>query len=249
MPRDSWMQDRTNIQPGADFFGSTTGGYALQIEASALAGSVDELFARLEQTGQLLRLDPAVKPTMYRCATVTVGELEQLRRIKRIVRMGRVRDLAVDAITLEGGTIPTSADVLHVDCTADGLERRPAVPVFAGDRITLQSVRTCQQALSAAIIGHVEVAYGQESQKNALCAVIPLPDSDIDWLRTTLANTRNVMRWGADPRMAGWLAMARLNINTKLDGSPTPVQQAVIDKVRQNMTRSIQNLQRLLHES
>jgi hypothetical protein len=196
MPREPWLQDRMNVQPGANFFNSTTGGYALQIEASALAGSVDELFARLERTGQLLRLDPAVTPTMYRCATFTVAELDQLRRIKGVVRMGRVRDLAVDTIKLEGGTIPTSAGVLHVDCTADGGEPRPEVPVFAGDRITLQPVRTCQQALSAAIIGHVEVAYSDESHKNTLCAVIPIPDSDIDWLRATLANTTNLMHGG-----------------------------------------------------
>jgi hypothetical protein len=40
-----------------------------------------------------------------------------------------------------------------------------------------------------------------------------------------------------------------LNIKTKLDGAPTPEQKAIIGKVRQNSEASIQNLQRLLHES
>ena len=34
-------------------------------EASAEAESIDDLFARLEAGGQLLRLDPSVTPTMF----------------------------------------------------------------------------------------------------------------------------------------------------------------------------------------
>jgi hypothetical protein len=248
MPRDSWLLDRTKIQPGVDFFVSTVGGYALQLEASALATSIEDLFERLEGTGQLLRLDPDVRPAMYRCATVTVAELERLRRITGIVRMGRVRSIEVDTITLDGGTIPTSADVLHVDCTADGLERRPAVPVFAGDRITLQTVRACQQVLSAAIIGHVETAYSDQSRQNELCTAIPHPDSDIDWLNTTLGNAVNLSRWGRDRAMASWLSNARLNIQIGLDGAPTPEQTAILVKVGRHMTPAIANLRRLLAE-
>lgn len=201
MPRDSWLLDRINIQPVAEFFDTTAGGYAQQLEAADLASSIDDLFERLERTGQLLRLDPAVTPTMYRCATVTRIELDQLRTIPTIVRMGRVRSLGLDAITLQEGTIATSPEVIHVDCTADGLQRRPAVPVFQADQITLQSVRTCQQVFSAALIAHVEAAYTDEADKNTLCTVIPHPDTDVDWLQTTLANTRTMKRWSSDP---GW---------------------------------------------
>jgi hypothetical protein len=246
MPRDSWLLDRKTIQPGPDFFDNTAGGYSLQLEASALATSIDDLFERLEATGQLLRLDPMVRSTMYRCATVTVAELEELRRIKNVVRMGRVRSIGAKEIVLDNGSIPTSSDVLHVDCTADGLERRPPVPVFAGDRITLQSVRTCQQVLSAAIIAHAEAAYDDEERKNELCTPIPHPDSDIDWLRTTLANTINVTRWAADPGMGAWLANARLNINTAPAGAPTPEQIAIITRIGQHSAGAITNLQELL---
>jgi hypothetical protein len=246
MPRDSWLLDRRTIQPGPDFFDSTAGGYSLQIEASALATSIDDLFDRLEATGQLLRLDPMVRPAMYRCATVTGAEVEELRRIKNVVRMGRVRSIDAGEIALDSGTTPTSLDTLHIDCTADGLERRPAVPVFEGERITLQSVRTCQQVLSAAIIAHVEASYGDEERKNELCTPIPHPDSDIDWLRTTLANTINVTRWGGDPVMAAWLAKARLNINTTPGASPTPEQIAIIGRIGQHTGGAITNLQKLL---
>lgn len=246
MPRDSWMLDRTNIQPGPDFFDSTAGGFALQLEASALATSIDDLFDRLESTGQLLRLDPAVRPTMYRCATVTPAELEQLRRIKGIVRMGRVRSIGVDEIILDNGTIPTAPDVLHIDCSADGLERRPSVPVFNGDRITLQSVRTCQQVFSAAFIGHVEASFTDGAEKNELCTPIPHPDSDIDWLRTTLANSLNGARWGTTPGLTAWLADARLSIDIGLAGAPTPAQIEIVGKIGQHNAGAITNLQRLL---
>ena len=149
---------------------------------------------------------------MYRCATVTKAELEQLRRIRNVVRKGRVKRLERGAMVLELGTEPSDAGKLFVDCSADGLARRPVAPVFAGDRITLQSVRTCQQVFSAAFIAHVEAAYGDDAAKNALCAVIPHPDSDVDFLRTTLANSLNMLRWAQDPALAAWIAGARLDI-------------------------------------
>ncbi|MEX0786509.1 MAG: NAD(P)/FAD-dependent oxidoreductase [Dehalococcoidia bacterium] len=165
VPRDSWLIDRASIQPGAEFFESTVGGFALQMEAAALASSVDDLFERLESTGQLIRIDPSVRPTMYRCATVSLAELDGLRMLKNIVRMGHVQAIDSNEIILDSGAIPTSPNTLHIDCTADGLGRRPAAPVFDGDRVSVQSVRTCQPAFSAAFIGHVESCYQDEAEK------------------------------------------------------------------------------------
>ncbi len=247
MPRDSWMLDRASIQPGPDSFDSMFGSFLKQIEASALATSIDDLFERLEATGQLLRLDEAVRPTMYRCATVSVAELEQLRQIDNVVRLGRVRSIAADEIVLDNGSIPTSPDVLHIDCTADGLERRPAVPVFLGDRITLQCVRTCQPTFSAAFIGHVEASYPDEAEKNELCTPIPYPDSDIDWARTTLANRVNTARWSTDPELSAWLRSSRLDAPSRgLNGPPDEAQLKVLGNIGEHAPAAITNLQRLL---
>lgn len=246
MPRDSWYLDRRNIQPGADFFATTVGGFALQLEAAALATSVDDLFDRLERTGQLLRLDPAIRPTMYRCATVTVAEVEQLRRIPNIVRMGHVTSIAPGTMALDDGTVAMPENTLYVDCSADGLGARPRLPVFAGDRITLQPVRTCQQVFSAALIGHVEAAYADEAEKNEICTPIPHPDTELDWLRTTLANAINTARWGRDPKLTGWIAKSRLNIDTGLRGAPTQEQMSILGKAGQHGPSAIENLQRLL---
>ena len=210
MPRDSWYLDRAQIQPG-DFFETTARCFIDQFRHIAHSTSIDDLFDRLEAAGLLLRLDTTVRPTMYRCSTVTTAELEQLRRITNVIRMGRVQRIEVDRIVLDGGVVPTTLDTAHIDCTADGLERRPAKPVFEDGLLTLQTVRHCQQVFSAAFIAHVEAAYRTDTAKNHLCGVVPHPDSDTDWLRTARDNAVNSARWNADDALQAWLAGARLD--------------------------------------
>ena len=55
--------------------------------------------------------------------------------------------------------IPTSVKYLHVNCTSNGLGKRPKVPVFNGNQIYLQSIYECQQVASAAMIGALEGRY------------------------------------------------------------------------------------------
>ncbi len=250
MPRDSWLLDRATIQPGA-FFERTLEGAVLGLEAMAGAGTIRELFERVNACGQLLRFDDDVWPSMYRCATVTRDELTQLRRIRHVVRQGRVKRLEAERIVLEQGSHPSDPDRLYVDCTADGLARRPAVPVFDGDRITLQSVRTCQQVFSAALIGHVEASVGDEARKNELCTVVPHPNSDLDFLRTSLANALNQVRWTADPDLAAWLGGARLNVFSHGDieaFARDPEKQKLLERFGASIPRAVANLQRLLAE-
>jgi hypothetical protein len=210
MPRDSWYLDRAQIQPG-EFFANTARGFVEQFRHIAQSTSIDDLFDRLEAGGLLLRIDTSVRPTMYRCSTVTRAELEQLRRITNVIRMGRVQRIEADRIVLDGGAVSTSLGTVHIDCTADGLERRPPKPVFDDGRVTLQTVRHCQQVFSAAFIAHVEGAYDNDADKNRLCGVVPHPDSHTDWLRTAFGNAMNTAQWGADPALQQWLAQSRLD--------------------------------------
>ena len=211
MPRDSWLLDREGFQPAARFADRLAEGRMRQMAAIAAAESADDLFERLNAAGTLLRLDPSITPTMYRCATVSQAELVDLRRIANVIRKGRVQRIDPDALVLDGGSVAMDQDTLYVDCSADGLERRPAVPVFDGDRITLQSVRVCQQVFSAAFIAHVESAYADDAVRNDICRPVPHPDTALDYLRVTLASTRNQMRWAQEPGLAAWLANARLD--------------------------------------
>jgi len=212
MPRDSWLLDRASIQPGPEFIDAIRTGMAKQTEAVAGATSIDDLFDRLENGGRLMRFDAAVRPTMYRCATVTRAELEQLRGIKDIIRLGHVQRIEANEIVLDHGSVPAMPSTLYIDCTADGLERLPPAPVFNRDRITLQTVRGCQQVFSAAFIGHVEAAYSDDATRNRLCEPVPHPDADIDWLRMTLANGRNLLRWLENRELMIWLDGSRLDL-------------------------------------
>ena len=225
MPRDSWMLDRAQVQPGADFFEASIGRVMDNMRAVLEAGSVADLFARLDASGALLRFDDEVEPTMYRCATISRAELEQLRRVRDIVRLGRVKRVGLEAIELEGGSIPTSPGTVHVDCTADGLERRPVRRVFDGERITLQSVRTCQQVFSAALLGHLEASGRSDDAKNHLAVPVPHPDSHHDWMRNELADLRNAERWNADADLVVWLAGCRLDLNAAFVEGVDPARQ------------------------
>ncbi|MER6950282.1 hypothetical protein ABT294_40320 [Nonomuraea sp. NPDC000554] len=219
MPRDSWLLDRQNVQPGPLFANAVIANHAARHEAINTAESVDDLFDRLETCGALLRISDSVRPTMYRCATVTRTELAQLRRIDNIIRLGRVQRIGADTIELDHGTIPTNTETLHIDCTADGLEQRPAIPVFDGSLITLQSVRVCQQVFSAALIAHVEATYADDTVKNGLCHAVTHPNTDRDLLRSLLETNAQLARWATEPGLLEWLSKARLNAKIGLPPS------------------------------
>jgi hypothetical protein len=209
--RDSWVLNRANFQPGEAFFARFCKSIADQVDAVVQAESVDDVFRHLEACDELRRIDPRVTPGAYHCAILSDAELEQLRRISDVVRLGRVTSIDADVIRLDHGTIPTGASTLHVDCSAAGIPTHPGTPVFDGDRITLQWVRTCQPTFSAAFIGHVEATYGDEAEKNHLCTPIVPPTVPLDWLRMFQVELATRARWAADPGIGDWLAATRLD--------------------------------------
>lgn len=213
MPRDSWLLDRRFYEPGEAAWSRRMAALALQTEVIQGAASVEDLLLRLNECGQLLRLDPRVVPGRYRCATVSLAELEALRRIEHVVRLGHVRRIHRGSVALERGTLSTDSNSLYIDCSASGIRSRPTLPVFAERMITLQPVRTCQQCFSSALIAHVELSYENDARKNALCRPIALPIRDVDWLHMFIANLANQSVWSADTALRDWIATSRLDVN------------------------------------
>lgn len=212
MPRDSWMQNRINFQPGDEFFVHSYGAFAEQVEIVAQAQSVQQVFNQLAAKGQLLRMDPAVQPSMYHGAIVSQPELETLRQIKNIVRLGRVLRIEKDQIVLERGTVASDANRLYVDCSASAVNwRRPAVPIFAGNTITPQMVRTFQPTFSAALVAHIETRFDSEAEKNAWCRPIPFQDRPVDYLAMLAANMANQYQWSKNEDIAQWIVRSRLD--------------------------------------
>lgn len=209
-PREAWLLNRAHVQPTPAFAHRTLAALTAELEAARDAVSLADLFARLEAAGTLQRIDTGVRPTMYRCAVVSEAELAELRRIRNVVRLGHVRAIERDRIVLAGGEIATTPEHVHVHCSAGGLPRGPAQPVFQGARIVPQYVRRCSPSFSAAFIAHVEARFDSDEIKNALCEPVPVPNEPLDWLRMHLHSARNQQRWAQQPALADWLRQSRL---------------------------------------
>ncbi len=222
-PRDSWLLYRETTQPGDGFKMSD------HMQFVAEHDSPNAVFEALEATNYIARIDPSVTPTMYRCATVSAMELEQLRRVTQILRMGRVQRVSRTGLTMDEGILPRGPDTLYIDCTADGLATRPAVPVFTEGALTLQTVRACQQVFSAALIARVETLTDLTlEQKNQLTGVIPHPDTPRDYFASALKHVHNVMQWAQNETIMQWLIETRLdpNVGNRQRVDPAMIMQA-----------------------
>jgi hypothetical protein len=209
--RDAWLIDRKNTQPTYEFFEDSMGTQANQFEALANATSVSDLFDRLEASGVLLRIDKNIRPQMFHGATISQMELEELRKIKNVIRKGRVQAIEKDQIHFENESIPTSENNIHVDCSASAISNLDIKPIFEGDVITPQTVRSYQPVFSAAFIAHVEATYEGIEKKNQLCQVVPLPNHDTDWIRMMRVFLMNQFNWSQDKELRQWLRANRLD--------------------------------------
>jgi hypothetical protein len=211
VPRDSWLLDRRNYQPGEEYFAKVCKGLADQVEAVAVADTIEDIFLELERREFLARIDTTITPGAYHCAVISPGELDQLRSITDVVRLGHVTRLTPEAIELDGGSVPADPGDLYIDCSAAGIPRRPATPIFDGDRITLQWIRTCQPTFSAAFLGHVEAAYDDEDLKNELCRPIEPPEVPLDYVRMFQLELAQRSQWDRHPEIRSWLETCRLD--------------------------------------
>jgi hypothetical protein len=249
MPRDAWLLDRKNTQANEEFFKDSVGANALQMEAIVAAQSIPNLFERLEEAGVLLRLDQSVVPKMFHGATISQLELQALKRIKNVVRLGRVQRLERDQIVFEDGTLPTTADELHIDCSARAISNDEMKPIFQGKLITPQMVRSYQPVFSAAFVAHIEAAYESDEEKNRLCGVVPLPNHDTDWIRMFSAFMMNQYNWSQDKALTQWLLNNRLDGFSKMMNSVQPEdeeKQAIIKRIRDSAFPAVEKLQHFM---
>ena len=248
-PRDAWLIDRAYGQPLA-MLGTMLEGLARQAEAAAAAQSVADLFERLEAAQQLIRVDPSVTPTMYRCASVSTRELALLRSIADVVRLGRVRRIEAQRLTLEHGSVEGRADDLYIDCTAVAFTPAPTRAMFERDRITLQPLRSCQPAFNSALIGHIEATRDDLDAKNQLCPPNPYPTRPEDWIRMFVTSNMAQFAWSQDRELAAWIEDSRLNVGR---GSKArrdePEIRAAFGRIRQSMGPALQNLVRLQQQA
>jgi NAD(P)-binding Rossmann-like domain len=245
-PRDAWLLDRAFQQP-LELLPKLMAGVSLYLEAAAQAEDVSDLFRRLEGCGQLIRLDPDVEPTAFRCATVSQPELASLRRIESVIRLGRVTRIGPDDIELAGGTIPADRGQIHVDCSAAGLRTKPGRPIFADEVITLQQIRACQPVFSAALAGFVEATGDDDVRKNGICPGNRYPSSAMDWMAVTCTAQRAEIIWATDPDLGSWMQSSRLNATCGIrDHEDDPLMKSALARVFTSIEPAIKNLETLM---
>lgn len=208
--RDPWLFDRRAFQP-LQLVRYYMEMQARWVEAAAEAQDGADFARRLEASGVFLRIDPEVEPDVYRGPIISARELEALRTVERVVRKGKVRNIAAHHISLEDGEVPTQPDCLHVDCTAAGVRSAPERPVFSGDRITLEYLTVAGATWSAATVGAVEALREDDAEKNRLCPPIRFTGNASDLLRMAQAAMTGLVARSAEPDIAAWDASCRLN--------------------------------------
>lgn len=235
--REAWLLDRQNTQMTEKFFFDSIGTQAAMLENVAQSESPEDMFLRLEKCGYFLRIDESTTPEMFHAATVSKLEIEELRRIKNVVRLGHVTAISTTEIKLEKGTLGTTANTLFIDCSASAIIDQGGKPVFDGDLITPQFIRPYQPVFSAALIAHVELNYDCEEDQNRLCGLVPLPNTNVDFIRFTAAALINQYHWSQDEELQKWMA------GNRLDGATTLLKSiakddiekwAVVDRIKEN---------------
>ncbi|MFC6041874.1 NAD(P)-binding protein [Nocardioides hankookensis] len=207
-PRDPWMLNRAKIQPDPEIY---LGMVADMLAACAEAPSLPDLFLRLEDLGIMHRIDRTVEPTMARAPTLGTWELELLRSIEDVVRLGHVTAVRPGRLELEHGSVEVPHDSLVVHCAAYGLKLPTRLPIWQPDVITLQPVRAGFPCFGAALTGYVEATRADDDTKNALCRPSSLGNTRQDWAIMNLLGFENAAAFNAEPDIRDWAHEVALN--------------------------------------
>ncbi len=207
-PRDPWMLNRATVQPDPAV---AIGLSADTMEAASGAGSLDEVFLRLEACGVMLRIDPTVTPTMAKVPTLGTWELDLLRTITRVVRLGHLRRATRKELVLDAGRVALPPGSLVVHCAASGLAYPPMASIWQPDLIRLQTVRAGFPCFGAALIGYVEATRDHDGERNRLCPPNVLPDDPTSWARMQVRGARATRTYSREADIAAWANGCALN--------------------------------------
>ena len=208
-PRDPWMLNRALVQPDPAVF---LGMAATTMQAAAASASLDDLFLRLEDAGIMLRVDRSVTPTMARTPTLSSWELDVLRTVENVVRLGHLRSVEPGKLIFDGDVVGVASDAVVVHCAADGLRVKPAVPIWAPEAMILQPVRTGFPCFGAALAGYIEATRGNDDvAKNRLCPSSSFSSTLAEWARMQVEGTRAAQSFNSATDVRDWAGRVPLN--------------------------------------
>ena len=207
-PREPWMLNRALIQPDPAIY---LGMVADMMHAASSAKSLPHLFLALEEAGIMLRIDRSVSPTMAKAPTLGTWELDLLRTVENVVRLGHIDTVHRGRIDLAAGSLTVPDDTLVVNCAADGLKIRPRLPIWGAEVITVQPIRAGFPCFGAALAGYVEATRADDTEKNRLCSPSSFGNSLTDWATMNVLGMRNAASFGSEPDIKAWSDRVALN--------------------------------------
>jgi hypothetical protein len=207
-PRDPWMLNRAHIQPNPEIYLDMV---ARLLCCAAEATSLDNAFFSLEEAGIMLRVDRSVTPTMAKSPTLGTWELDLLRRIDNVVRLGHIITARRGRIELEDGSVRVADDAVVVNCASDGLKIRARVPIWRPEVITPQPVRAGFPCFGAAMAGYVEATREDDAERNRVCRPSSFGNTLADWAVMNVVGMRNVAAFNAEPDLRAFANQIALN--------------------------------------
>jgi hypothetical protein len=227
------MLNRAVVQPDPAVFFAMS---ADTMHAAAQAASPDDLFGRLEDAGVMLRIDRSVTPTMAKAPTLAQWELDRLRTIDRVVRLGHVQRAEPTRLLLDHGEVATAKDAVIVHCAASGLRYRPLVPIWGQDAITLQPIRAGFPCFGAALAGYVEATLDGDEEKNRFCPPSPFPNTTTDWAKMQVLGGRASISFTSHPDIKAWADRVPLNpARIPPDLADSPELTAAVERFRMHV--------------
>jgi hypothetical protein len=148
---------------------------------------------------------------MAKTPTLGAWELDLLRTIEQVVRLGHIGHVTRHEIVLADGVVPLAPGSLIVHCAASGLQYPPLIPIWGPDKIRLQTIRAGFPCFNAALAGYVEATRDDDRERNRLCPPNTLPDSPATWAQMQVRGTVAARTYGAEPDIAAWANGCALN--------------------------------------
>ena len=148
---------------------------------------------------------------MAKTPTLATWELEKLRTLEHVVRLGHVRKVEPGRIILDQGSVAVAQDAVVVHCAASGLQYPPIVPIWGPAAITLQPIRAGFPCFGAALAGYVEATRSDDAEKNRLCPPTPYANTMAEWVGMTVMGTQATMSFGSQPDIREWADTVALN--------------------------------------
>ena len=146
-----------------------------------------------------MRIDPGTEPHLFRGATISVGEVDALRTIGRIVRGRR----SCTSVPLRSSptrvTCPPTA-TRSSSTARPGASARSRRAVFEPDRITLQYVTIGFAPWSAATVGAIEARHGDDVDRNRLCPPVVFTGDVADILELSYSGMTGLVARSSDAR-------------------------------------------------